>query len=177
MCIFVAHSREAEIYGISYYGVHAPTLPLVAIGYGVGSVGLWRTATYLSSLDVPKIFAPGLRVVAVALPLLLITPFNHGAFFNWAHMTVGIVIGVTQMAISTYLLFRQRKFPTTVAFLLQLTGGIVAAVSLPDWGFNHMLDGEMAFELGFAWCLILWTLVAPAKMRRMADSSLSFDDE
>jgi hypothetical protein len=177
MCIFVAHSREAEIYGISYYGVHAPTLPLVAIGYGVGSVGLWRTAKYLSPLDVPAIFAPGLRVVAVALPLLLITPFNHGAFFNWAHMMVGIVIGVTQMAISTYLVFRQRKFPTTVAFLLQLAGGIVAAVSLPDWGFNHMLDGEMVFELGFAWCLILWTFVAPAKKRQMADLALLFDDE
>ena len=64
-----------------------------------------------------------------------------------------------------------------MAFFLQLAGGIVAAVSLPDWGFNHMLDGEMVFELGFAWCLILWTYVAPAKKRQMADLSRSFDDE
>lgn len=163
LCVAIAHPRDAEVYGISYYGVHAATLPLVAIGYGVGAVGLWRTARYLAPLDVPTIFTGGLRVIAVALPLLLLTPFNHGAFFNWAHMCIGIVIGVTQMSTTTYLLLRQRRVATTLAFLVQLAGGLVAAVSLPDWGFNHMLEGEVVFEVGFAWCLILWTHVAPAR--------------
>jgi hypothetical protein len=26
-----------------------------------------------------------------------------------------------------------------------------------------MLEGELVFEVGFAWCLILWTYVAPLK--------------
>jgi hypothetical protein len=163
LCVVSTYPHDAEVYGISYYGVHAPTLPLVAIGYGVGAVGLWRTAKYFAPLQVPAVFSPGLRVIALALPLLLLTPFNHGTFFNWAHMMIGIVIGVTQMSVSTYLLFRQRRRGTTIAFFLQLAGGIVAALSLPDWGFDHMLEGELVFEVGFAWCLILWTYVAPLK--------------
>jgi hypothetical protein len=171
LCATVAYPRDAEVYGISYYGVHAPTLPLVATGYGVGAVGMWRTAKYFAPLDVPPIFAPGLRVIAVALPMLLLTPFNHGSFFNWAHMMIGITIGVTQMSVSTYLLFRQRRSATTLAFFVQLAGGIVAALSLPDWGFNHMLEGELVFEVGFAWCLILWTYVAPTKRIAASEST------
>jgi len=171
LCVLIVYPGNSEVSGISYYGVHAPTLPLVAIGYGVGAVGLWRTAKYFAPLDVPAIFAPGLRVVALALPLLLLTPYNHGSFFNWAHMMIGIVVGVTQMSVSTYLLFRQRRRATTWVFFLQLAGGIIAALSLPDWGFDHMLEGEVVFEVGFAWCLILWTYVAPIKRVNESESS------
>ncbi|MBW4029966.1 MAG: hypothetical protein HIU57_04710 [Acidobacteria bacterium] len=163
MCVAIAHPRQVESYGISYFGVHAPTLPIISIGYGVASVGLWRSARFLAPLDVAPLFTSGLRVIALALPLLLLTPFNHGAFFNWAHMAVGTVIGVTQMSAATYLFVRQRRTTTTIAFFLQLAGGLVAAASLPDWGFNHMLEGELVFEVAFAWCLVLWTYVVPAR--------------
>ena len=159
MCVAIAHPRQVESYGISYFGVHAPTLPIISIGYGVASVGLWRTARFLDLPSVAPYLASTLRVIAVALPLLLLTPFNHGSFFNWAHMGIGIVIGTTQMGAATYLFLRQRRATTTVAFFLQLIGGLVSAASLPDWGFNHMLDGELVFEVGFAWCMILWTFV------------------
>jgi hypothetical protein len=163
LCEAVAHGPDAEIYGISYFGVHAPTIPLVAIGYGVAAVGLWRTSTLFASLDAPGVLAPGLRVVALGLPLELATPFNHGSFFNWAHMSIGVAIGITQMGLSTVLVLRHPRPSTTAAFLWQLAGGIVAAASLPDWDFNHMLDGEMIFELGFAWCMILWTYVVTTR--------------
>lgn len=168
-CVLVDPSHQAELYGISYYGVHAPTLPLVAIGYGVGAVGMWRSAKFLAPLDVPTFVAVGLRVVALALPLELLTPFNHGAFFNWTHMLIGIVIGVTQMATGTLLLLRQSRPATTVAFVVQLMGGLLAAASLPDWGFNHMLEGEMIFEVGFSWCMVIWTYLAPAKRMTLAN--------
>ena len=157
MCVAVAHPRAVESYGISYFGVHAPTLPIISIGYGVASVGLWRTARFLDLPSVAPFLTSGLRVIAIALPMLLLTPFNHGSFFNWAHMGIGIVIGVTQMGTATYLLIEQRRRVTTVAFVFQLVGGLLSAASLPDWGFNHMLDGELIFEVGFAWCMILWT--------------------
>jgi hypothetical protein len=90
-------------------------------------------------------------------------------------MSIGIVIGVTQMFIGTCLLVRRRRLWTTVAVILEFLGGIVAALSLPDWGFNHMLEGEIAFELGFSWCLILWTyaLSTPTSAQHHFSSELS----
>ena len=112
---------------------------------------------------------PVLRLVAIGLPLELLTPYNHGAFFNWAHMLIGIVIGVSQMGSSLFLALRQRRRAITLTCLLQLVGGIVAALSLPDWGFDHMLEGEVIFELGYSWSLVLWTFVAPARASRYAE--------
>jgi hypothetical protein len=159
----VAYGPDAEEYGISYYGVHASTIPLIVIGYGVASLGLWRTASQLARLEPAPVVVPVLRTVAIALPLELLTPFNHGAFFNWAHMFVGIAIGVSQMASGIFVMLRQRGRAATIACVVQLVGGIVAALSLPDWGFNHMLEGEMIFEVGYSWSLILWTRLAPAR--------------
>ena len=38
----------------------------------------------------------GLRCLAVGLVLLLLTPYNKGTFFNWAHMSVGIVMALVK---------------------------------------------------------------------------------
>ena len=166
-------SHQSEIYGISYYGVHAPTLPLAAIGDGVAATGMWRIAKYFAPLDVPVFFALGLRVGVLALPLELLTPFNHGTFFNWTHMMIGIVLGLTLMTIGTLLLLRDPRPATTVAFVVQLLGGLVAAASLPDWGFDHMLEGKRIFELGFSWCLVMWTYLAPADKTTRANLRIS----
>jgi hypothetical protein len=84
-------------------------------------------------------------------------------------MAIGIVIGVTQMVTGTLLALRQPRPATFFVFLVQLIGGLLAAASLPDWGFNHMLEGEVIFEVGFSWCLVMWMYVAPAKKESWAN--------
>ncbi len=140
-CVVVDPSHEASTNGISYYGVHAPTLPLVVVAYVVGSLGVWRAARVVALLDVPAVIVPGMRVVALALPAELLTPFNHGSFFNWTHMIIGVVIGLTQMMTGTVLLLRHPRARTSAAFLVQLSGGLLAAASLPNWGVNRMFEG------------------------------------
>lgn len=155
-CVVIAHGPAAQANGISYFGVHAPTLPLIIVGYGVASVGFWRASGLLLGIEDAGVTIAVLRVVAVGLPLELLTPFNHGAFFNWAHMGIGVVIGASQMAASADLARREHRRRVTLAALVQLAGGIVCALALPDWHLNHMLQGEIVFEVGYAWCLVQW---------------------
>lgn len=174
LCEVVTQGRGPEVYGISYFGVHAPTVALIAVGYGAAAAGLWRTAASLGELGEAPYFVLGVRVVAVSLPLELVTPFDRGAFFNWAHMAVGVVMGLTLMVVGTYLAWRQRRTVSgAVAFLVQLAGGVVAAFSLPDWGFDHMLEGEVLFELGFAGLLVPWTLRAFPRVTSTRSPQLS----
>jgi hypothetical protein len=49
------------------------------------------------------------------------------------------------------------SFLVVLGVTIQLAGGIVGALSLPDWRFQYLLYGEMLFEFGFGLCLLQWT--------------------
>jgi hypothetical protein len=88
------------------------------------------------------------------LILLLVTPYNEGAFLNWTHMTVGVVGALVQLAISYSFLRRLGSISLILGCSIQLAGGILGALSLPDWSFHFLLYAEIIFELGFCWCLL-----------------------
>jgi hypothetical protein len=76
---------------------------------------------------------------------------------NWSHMTTGVTIALTQLAITVLLLAKRRTARSVLGFAVQLGGGILAAASLPDWHFTYLLQGETIYYVGFGWCLIEWT--------------------
>lgn len=160
-CVIQVHNHVAQNAGISYYAVHHGTVVVAVVGYVAAAIGLWRTSTLfrLGRLD-PLIWL-GLRIVAVVLILLLLTPYSGGAFLNWSHMTVGVVGALVQLAISITLLRRYGSLGAILGFSVQLAGGILGALSLPDWRFEYLLYSEILFQLGFCWCLIGWTRILP----------------
>jgi type III secretory pathway component EscS len=160
-CVILVHDHAAQNDGISYYAVHHRTLVIAAVGYLAAAIGLWRTSTLfrLGGLD-PLIWF-GLRVVAVVLVLLLVTPYSGGAFLNWSHMTVGVIGALVQLAISITLWRRYGSLSALLGFSIQLAGGVLGALSLPDWRFEYLLNSEIIFQLGFCWCLIGWTRILP----------------
>jgi hypothetical protein len=113
----------------------------------------------------------GLRFLALGLILLLLTPYNKGTFFNWAHMSVGVVTALVQLAIATQLMVRYRSWQAVSAFYVQLFGGVWAGASLPDWRFSYLLVGELIFELGFSWTLIEWTYALYSRRSRLLQVS------
>jgi hypothetical protein len=157
VCLLINHGEMAENDGISFYGVFHETIPILIVGYGVGAVGLWRTSSYLRIAGAPFVTWLGMRVVGLSLVGLLLTPYSHGTFFNWSHMTVGVVGALVQLAIAIQLVRRALSTRTVLGLAAQLGGGIVCAASLPDWNFSWLLLGEIIFQLGFAWCLLEWT--------------------
>jgi hypothetical protein len=156
-CVLLVHDHAVENAGISYYGVHARTIPLAIIGYVTAAIGVWRASTILRDAGVEAIGWVGLRCVAVMLILLLLTPYNGGTILNWAHMTIGVAGALVQLTMTAALWRRTRSSSVGLAGAVQLLGGIVAALSLPDWSFEYLLVGEIVFQAGFAWCLLEWT--------------------
>jgi hypothetical protein len=108
VCFFINHGSTAQADGISFYGVYAPTIELLIVGFSVAAVGLWRTAWYFAQSDAPAFSVVGLRIIAVELFVLLLTPYNKGTFFNWAHMVTGVSMSLIQLGI-VYLLLQRRR--------------------------------------------------------------------
>ncbi len=168
VCVLINASYTAQNDGISFYGVYGPTIALVVVGYGTAAVGLWRVGQWFARHGGPAVLFLGARVVAVGLMLLLITPYDEGAFLNWSHMTVGVVVALVQLASSIALLRRGATWRRVLLFSFQLAGGIVAAASLPDWHFPMLLVGESVYALGYALSLYAWVdVVIPLGPRQL----------
>ncbi|HEY1222314.1 MAG TPA: hypothetical protein VGE75_02315 [Acidimicrobiales bacterium] len=171
VCLFINHSSRAETSGISFYGVYHRTLAIIVLGFAVASFGLWRASTYLARAGLAHLSVLGLRSLAAGLVLLLLTPYNKGTFLNWAHMSVGVVMALIQLALAAQLMMLHRSWQAVGAFVIQLFGGIWAGASLPDWRFSYLLLGELIFELGFAWCLVEWTYALFSRRSRSVQVS------
>jgi hypothetical protein len=161
MCAFINHSLEAETNGISFYGVYHRTIAIIVLGYCAASYGLWRTSAYFARAGISHLTVRGMRVVSLGLIALLLTPYNKGTFFNWAHMSVGVVMALIELAIAIQLMVAYRSWQAVSAFIVQLSGGVWAAASLP-----YLLQGEFIFEVGFSWCLLEWTYALYSRRAR-----------
>jgi len=157
VCLLINHGHVAANDGISYYGVYVPTMPILFTGYFAAAAGLWWTSTYFTAAGAPPFTRAAFRAIAIGLIVLLATPYNQGAFLNWTHMTVGVSMALLQLGSSILLLRRWRTVGSTLGFSTQLAGGVLGALSLPNWHFTWLLQSECLFELGFGWCLLEWT--------------------
>ena len=153
-CVLLVHNYDAENSGISFYGAHHRTVLIAIIGYVAAAVGLWGASSLFKQGGFEPLAWMGLRVVAVMLILLLVTPYDEGAFLNWTHMTIRTVSALVQLAISYLFLRRLDSISLKLGFSIQLAGGIFSALSLPDWSFHFLLYSEIIFQLGFCWCLL-----------------------
>ncbi len=156
LCVVINHSVTASNDGISFYGVYPGTILIAVVGYASASIGLFNASIWLRAAGAPVAASASARTVAIGLPLLLLTPYNRGTFWNWSHMLIGITMALTQ-AVATFALVRRRRGAVTwVVALVQLVGGLIAAASLPDWSFPWLLPGETLYELGYGIAVFLW---------------------
>jgi hypothetical protein len=155
LCLLINHGATAQNDGISFYGVFHSTIEIIAVGYVVAAVGLWRIATYLKLSDVSPFTVLATRLVGIGLIALLLTPYNKGAFFNWSHMIVGVIGALLQFEIALQFIRWSPSSGGIAALTVQLVGGLICAASLPDWHFTYLLQGEIVFQIGFAGSLFL----------------------
>ena len=116
--------------------MHHETVALLIEGYAVVFVGLWRTSIHFRAADVAAQTWLCLRAIAILLFILLATPYNRGAFLNWTHMIAGVLGALFQLEVALQLVHEGRSFRTVIGLVVLLIGGLIAAVSLPDWHFE-----------------------------------------
>lgn len=141
--------------GLSYLGYHRASIVPFFLGLGIAAYFLIRAADALQSLraPVPRL-AHALQLVAVLIPLVLLTPSDVHGFVHLSHMVVSGAVFVIELGISVWLTFRVRSDPANVALLVaQFASGIVALVSLPDI-LRLMLLSQLSFQLAFGIILI-----------------------
>ncbi len=164
LCVAINHSEMAQNDGISFYGVYHPTIAILCVGYVAASVGLWRIAHYLKRSSLSPVSVVSLRLVALGLFALLLTPYDEGTFLNWSHMSVGVLVALLQLELALQFLRHRPSSRGVSAFSVQLVGGLLCAASLPDWHFAYLLPGEIVFQIGFAGSLF-------TEIRRLSESS------
>ncbi|NNN13560.1 MAG: hypothetical protein HKL81_07440 [Acidimicrobiaceae bacterium] len=173
VCSLILFDHSVSVYGISYWGIRLATVPVLVIGLTATSLLLFQAASRLPDDKPFTYIALCFRVVGVGAILLLLTPYTAGTFFNWAHMTIGAAFFLAQMTTSTYLYIKLPKDSwLNSAIVVQLLGGIMAMLSLPDNLLALMLQGEVLFQIGFA-LLINRTLkvhlAAPGNNQKLPD--------
>ena len=154
VCLVISHSSTTEHDGISYFGVRGDTLPVIVAGYASVSVGMLLAARRLPVDELGRRLALPLRCWPACFVALLITPFDKGAALNWTHMTLGVTLAISQGAVTVWLcsvLFVPRVL---VPAALELVGGLVSALSIPDTSFDYLLQGELLFNAAFCACLV-----------------------
>jgi hypothetical protein len=154
VCLAISHSTTTEHDGISYFSVRSTTLPVILLGYLCVITGMLAAAHRFPDEDLGNRLALPMRCLPVLFVGLLCTPFNKGAFLNWTHMTVGVMLAISQGVVTVWLCSVLPAFRVLAAAGLELVGGLVCALSLPDTSFNFLLQGELLFNLGFCLCLI-----------------------
>ncbi len=156
LCIVIDHSAQAQRNGISFYGVDHETIGVIAAAYVVISWGMWGMAGAVGAAGAPAGLAQAVKAVALFPYVILVTPYTAGTLMNWTHMTAGVIMALIQMAIALGLLSRDRGAAPGLAFAVQLAGGILAALSLQNWHFGYLLQGEVTFQIGFAAVALQW---------------------
>ena len=154
-CLVVYDGRTAQVDGISFYGVYHSTIEILCVGYVVAAVGLWRIANYFKSSGSSTFSVFALRLVSIGLFALLLTPYDKGTFFNWGHMSAGVLVALLQMELSLQFVRQRPSTRAVSALMVQLAGGLLCAASLPDWHFAYLLPGEIIFQIGFAGSLLV----------------------
>ena len=156
LCVVVNHSTKAQQDGISFYGVWPRTVIVVVAGYAAAGLGLWRAGIWFRRAAAPPSVFLGVRVIAIGLPLLLVTPYDEGVVLNWSHMTIGVAMALVQAAGTIALVRRRPRADVRILSLVQLAGGLLAAASLPTWHFAFLLQGETVYEVAYGLSLLVW---------------------
>ena len=146
----ILHDPSVGTYGISEFGVHVITAIPLGVGLFIASFYLWKIADQLRSTRGNDAMTQAFRALSVLITLIVLTPFTVDTLFNWLPMTIGALLFLDQLALSVHILRVHNVDKALILFFaVELIGGVLAALSLPDNWLSYMFQGEVLFQIGF----------------------------
>jgi hypothetical protein len=146
VCFAVAGGGLGNNHGFSVYGGRPSTIVPWAVGFAAASAFFLRAAKLIEESDRP--LARSLRVNVALLLLVLLTPDTAGQFFNVAHIMAAVALFLFQAAVGLWLVSRTGSRAVPQLYVVQLAGGIVAALSEAQL-IGLLSAGMLAFQVAF----------------------------
>lgn len=145
--------------GLSFYGEHLNTVIPFALGFMLCDVFLLRAATMLPKLGSAfNAFRVPLRVLAVLISLIVLTPDNLNSIFNVMHILSSSTLFLFELALSFWLIVRWCNTRLSwVLFTGQFIAGIIAGLSEIQLS-RYLSEATLFYQLIFS-SLIIWTMI------------------
>ena len=145
-------------HGLSFYGVHYPTIVPFALGLILCDFFLLRAAAQLPHSVPPfTILQRSLWIVSVLLLSILLTPDIVSPLFNTLHIAVSSLLFIFELALGIWLVVRWDGGIFTWSLLIaQFLAGIVAMLSQLEVT-HYLSQSSLAFQLMFG-LLLIWSI-------------------
>jgi len=149
-CALLEFNDQVSIDGMSYYGVHRKTIPILVLGLLVSIIFFLKAASRFDTPGVGHSISMALKVFVSAAIALFLTPYSVNNYFDLAHKAIGTALFLWQLTLSLdWTLGRVRDRISWLAILLEVVGGLAALLSLPTNSLGYQLEGQLLFQIGF----------------------------
>jgi len=142
-------------HGLSFYGEHLPTAIPFILGFVICDFFLLRACSVLAE-DRPlyKNLSLLIKILAVLLILIPLTPDNLNSFFNWSHIIASTALFLFELSFATWLTARWYRDKLILLLLgAQLLASILAMLS--QFGIvAYLSEGILFFQFFFGMLLI-----------------------
>lgn len=148
VCALLGHDATTRRDGLSWFGVHARTVLPYATGLGAVAALQWAAADRLPDGERTEAVRRFLRVSALLVVGLLLTPYSAGAVVDALHRTFGATLFALQLLVATWFWLTCRGRVAGVLLVVQLVAGLAAAAALLGLQ-DDQLTAQVAYQLAF----------------------------
>ena len=146
LCVLLQPQGLRLDFGLSYYGSQPLTVLPFALGVGGGALLLWSSAGF----ELPGFLRRTMRLFAICLVGVLLTPYRAGPVFDDLHTAIGSLAFLLALLQVAWIAARYR--PRGVHLLdlaLQLVAGVACALWVPT-KTGYLLEAQLVFLAAWA---------------------------
>ncbi len=158
IAVLLTTAGFTDNHGLSFYGVHYPTVVPFGLGLLLCNLFLLRAASELPVKQHPfEMLQPFLRILAALLLVILLTPDTFGKVFYFIHVAAATLLFILELAVAIWMAWRWNGDKLTWGLLvIQSAAGIVAMLSMFH-ATHYLSHSSLVFQLVFG-ILLIWSI-------------------